>query len=170
MSLLYHLLRANSQAERDSDDEIVNVASPLTSPSNTRPSSPTLKGAAARKVPKPLHLNHSHRDPLRALPTDLSQRIFSRLTLGDLAKCSLVSKKWNRSQTINYGQSPLPLTHARTPAHTSPSLVPALPQRKFSRRKLTARQMDETGIQAKLGNHYSPPFSLPQNQPLTQIS
>ncbi|KAF5356124.1 hypothetical protein D9756_004286 [Leucocoprinus leucothites] len=104
MSLLYSVLRSTSlPQDRDSDDEIVNVASPITSPSNTRPSSPTLKGAAGRKVPKPLHLStRSRTDPLRALPTDLSQRIFSRLSLSDLARCSRVSKKWNRSQTINY--------------------------------------------------------------------
>lgn len=107
MSLLYNLLRSNShQPGADSDDDLVNVTSPITTPSHTRPPSPTLKGAAARPVPKPLHLNksRSRTDPLRALPTELSQRIFSRLGLSDLAKCSLVSKKWNRSQTINYGQ------------------------------------------------------------------
>lgn len=108
MSLLYNLLRSNSlQTDRDSDDDLVNVASTLTSPSETRPSSPTLKGAAARPIPKPLHLNtRSRTDPLRVLPTELSQRIFARLPLPDLARCALVSKKWNRSQTINYGQSP----------------------------------------------------------------
>ncbi|KXN86139.1 hypothetical protein AN958_10441 [Leucoagaricus sp. SymC.cos] len=103
MSLLYNLLRSNSLPDRDSDDEIVNVASPVTSPSHTRPSSPTLKGAAGRPVPKPLHLNtRSRTDPLRVLPTDITQRIFARLSIGDLAKCSLVSRKWSRSQTINY--------------------------------------------------------------------
>lgn len=105
MSLLYTLLRSSSQHDSD-DDDLINVTSPLTSPANTRPSSPTLKGAAGRPIPKPLHLNkpRSRTDPLRILPTELSQRIFSRLRLSDLAKCSLVSKKWNRSQTINYGQ------------------------------------------------------------------
>lgn len=102
MSLLFTVLRSASQHESD-DDDLINVVSPA----NTRPSSPTLKGAAARPIPKPLLLNksRSRTDPLRVLPTELSQRIFSRLRLSDLAKCSLVSKKWNRSQTINYGQS-----------------------------------------------------------------
>ncbi|KAF7306286.1 Dolichol-phosphate mannosyltransferase subunit 1 [Mycena indigotica] len=34
--------------------------------------------------------------------TQISQRIFGQLPLKDLARCALVSKKWNRSQTINY--------------------------------------------------------------------
>jgi len=103
MSLLYTVLRSTSlQSGADSDDEFVGVASTFTSPSNTRPSSPTLKGAAGRPIPKALHLTRSRSDPLRVLPTELSQRIFSRLPLSDLARCALVSKKWNRSQTINY--------------------------------------------------------------------
>lgn len=44
------------------------------------------------------------RDPLRALPTDVSQRIFSQLSIRDLSRCSRVSKKWNKSQTLNYGE------------------------------------------------------------------
>jgi len=96
MSLLYHLLRANSLALQNSDDDDDDDIVPVASPNNTRPSSPALKGAAARKL-------LSRTDPLRTLPTNLSQCIFARLSLRDLAKCSLVSKKWNRSQTINYG-------------------------------------------------------------------
>lgn len=107
----------------DSDDELVNVVSicllfseflvqiiffqvslPGT-PARTRPSSPTRSGAAARPAPGPLHISSSRRDPLKVLPTELSQRIFARLSLRDLAKCSLVSKKWSRSQTLNYGGS-----------------------------------------------------------------
>jgi hypothetical protein len=42
------------------------------------------------------------RDPLRALPTEINQRIFSGLSMRDLARCSRVSKKWSKSQTINY--------------------------------------------------------------------
>jgi len=41
---------------------------------------------------------------LKALPTELSQRIFSYLSVPELARCALVSWKWNRSQTINYGR------------------------------------------------------------------
>ncbi len=137
MSLLYTVLRSTSlQSNTDSDDEFVNVTSTFTSPSNTRPSSPTLKGAAARPLPKALHLSRSPKDPLRVLPTELSQRIFSRLSLPDLARCALVSKKWNRSQTINYGQSfgTLPDTVARQLITFNPvlSLVPALSEGKFS--------------------------------------
>jgi hypothetical protein len=42
------------------------------------------------------------RDPLRALPTELNQRIFGALALRDLARCARVSRKWARSQTLNY--------------------------------------------------------------------
>jgi len=33
---------------------------------------------------------------------ELRQRIFGLLSVCDLAQCSSVSRKWNRSQTINY--------------------------------------------------------------------
>ena len=71
----------------------------------SRPHSPT-RGAVAR--PSSLHplsaLKGSTRDPLRALPTDVSQRIFALLSVKELARCSRVSKKWNKSQTMNYGE------------------------------------------------------------------
>ncbi|KAF7288716.1 Dolichol-phosphate mannosyltransferase subunit 1 [Mycena chlorophos] len=121
MSLLQDLLRGNAvldakSIERrlnkvaqqnnntnsdESDDELVNVVSVPGTPARTRPPSPTRNGASTRPLPGPLHIS-SRRDPLKALPTEISQRIFSRLPLKDLARCALVSKKWNRSQTINY--------------------------------------------------------------------
>jgi len=45
---------------------------------------------------------NSNTDPLKAFPTDISQRIFARLSIKDLANCSRVSRKWNKSQTLNY--------------------------------------------------------------------
>ncbi|KAJ6614893.1 hypothetical protein B0H10DRAFT_2043056 [Mycena sp. CBHHK59/15] len=104
MSLLQDVLRshvAQGSLSDESDDELVNVVSLPGTPARTRPPSPTRNGAAARPLPGPLHLS-SRRDPLKALPTEISQRIFGRLTLKELARCALVSKKWNRSQTINY--------------------------------------------------------------------
>ncbi|KAJ7139377.1 hypothetical protein C8R44DRAFT_693809 [Mycena epipterygia] len=117
MSLLQDVLRSNvpdskaiekrlnnvaqSTSSDESDDELVNVVSLPGTPARTRPSSPTRNGAAARPLPGPLHLS-SRRDLLKALPTEISQRIFGRLSIKDLAKCALVSKKWSRSQTINY--------------------------------------------------------------------
>ncbi|KAF7319764.1 Dolichol-phosphate mannosyltransferase subunit 1 [Mycena kentingensis (nom. inval.)] len=86
----------------DSDDELVNVVSLPGTPARTRPPSPTRNGAAGRPLPGPLHISSSRRDLLKALPTEISQRIFGLLPVKDLAKCALVSKKWNRSQTINY--------------------------------------------------------------------
>ena len=73
-------------------------------PARTRPSSPT-RGAASRLAIKtPLLLSSSRTDPLKAFPTELSQRIFSKLSIKDLAKCARVSKKWARSQSLNYGE------------------------------------------------------------------
>lgn len=43
------------------------------------------------------------KDPLKKFPTEVSQRIFRDLAVRDLAKCSRVSKKWAKSQTLNYG-------------------------------------------------------------------
>lgn len=45
-------------------------------------------------------------DPLRAFPTQISQRIFRWLDISDLAACSRISRKWNKSQTLNYSMSP----------------------------------------------------------------
>ncbi|KAJ7223192.1 hypothetical protein GGX14DRAFT_657623 [Mycena pura] len=118
MSLLQDVLRSNvldskavvkrlnkvvqqGSLSDESDDELVNVVSLPGTPARTRPPSPTRAGAAARPLPGPLHLS-SRSDLLKALPTEISQRIFRDLSLKDLAKCALVSKKWNRSQTINY--------------------------------------------------------------------
>jgi len=90
----------------DSDDELVGVHSnpgtPARSRPNSRPVSPT-KGASKRPAPGPLHLKKSSQtDPLKAFPTELGQRIFRLLEIRDLAICARVSKKWNRSQTLNY--------------------------------------------------------------------
>ncbi|KAJ7451031.1 hypothetical protein FB451DRAFT_1284466 [Mycena latifolia] len=94
-------LNAQGNSSDESDDELVNVVSLPGTPARTRPPSPTRNGAAARPLPGPLHIS-SRRDLLKALPTEISQRIFGRLSLKNLATCALVSKKWSRSQTINY--------------------------------------------------------------------
>ncbi|KZT08993.1 uncharacterized protein LAESUDRAFT_569002 [Laetiporus sulphureus 93-53] len=102
--------RSTPQNDRDSDDELVGVVSaPGTPASQSRPSSRPASpgpGGASRLPRRAYHTSSTSQgtspDPLRAFPTDLSQRIFSLLTIAQLAKCSRVSKKWNRSQTINY--------------------------------------------------------------------
>ena len=45
-------------------------------------------------------------DPLKAFPTEVSQRIFGCLSIKELAKCARVSRKWSKSQTLNYGAQP----------------------------------------------------------------
>ena len=92
----------------------------LQSRNTSRSTSPTREGrhgAASRRVPGPLHLSSlsqsspsrpsskppkSKTDPVRVLTTDLVQRIFSTLSVRDLAGCSRVCLKWNKSQSLNY--------------------------------------------------------------------
>ncbi|KAJ3788112.1 hypothetical protein GGU11DRAFT_765986 [Lentinula aff. detonsa] len=98
-------LPSQNNTSDDSDDELVNVVSVPGTPSRTRPPSPTRGGAASRPLRRPLHISSSpvpKTDPLKALQTEISQKIFAQLSIKDLAKCALVSKKWHRSQTINY--------------------------------------------------------------------
>lgn len=105
-------------------NQIVQISLPGT-PDRTRPSSP-VRGASSRPLPRPLHLS-SRRDLLKALPTEINQRIFAYLPIRDLARCALVSRKWNRSQTINYGNYLRLLTHDfRLYNSWAISLVPAL--------------------------------------------
>ncbi|KAF9508021.1 hypothetical protein BS47DRAFT_1418298 [Hydnum rufescens UP504] len=92
--------RRNLQKDDSSDDELINVIS--------RSASPTRTGATTRRPPRMLHLSsldspkRSKTDPLRVLPTDLTQRIFAQLSVKDLAGTSRVSVKWNKSQSLNY--------------------------------------------------------------------
>jgi len=103
------------QNDREEDeDELINVVSlPGTPASRSRPSSrpssrPTSPTRNLARSLRTLQLtangtvSRASTDPLKALPTDLSQKIFSRLSIKDLANCSRVSKKWNRSQSLNY--------------------------------------------------------------------
>ncbi|KAH7926224.1 hypothetical protein BV22DRAFT_1087603 [Leucogyrophana mollusca] len=99
-----------SNAGDDSDDELVNVVSLPGTPArsrapsrpSSRPVSPTRRGFA-RMPPVPFTPTKGPSlDPLKFFPTQVSQRIFRWLEISDLAVCSRVSRKWNKSQTINY--------------------------------------------------------------------
>ena len=115
----------NSHDKDDSDDELVNVVrpsclvviyrisshtqfslpgTPPRSRPSTRPPSPT-RGALARFARGHLSATAAKQlsDPLRAFPTEISQRIFGLLGIRDLARCARVSRKWRKSQTLNYG-------------------------------------------------------------------
>ncbi|KAF9229836.1 hypothetical protein BS17DRAFT_43277 [Gyrodon lividus] len=101
---------SNRQSDEDSDDELIYVVSTPGTPTrsrgpsrpSSRPVSPTrrtnlrnLPGSASAS--KPLIS-----DPFKLFPTQVSQRIFRWLSISDLASCSRVSRKWNKSQTLNY--------------------------------------------------------------------
>lgn len=42
---------------------------------------------------------------LRVLPTHLAVRVFLQLDVKSLARCNRVCKRWNKSSTLNYGES-----------------------------------------------------------------
>ncbi|KAJ7924318.1 hypothetical protein B0H13DRAFT_2229954 [Mycena leptocephala] len=93
---------AQGSSSDESDDELVNVVS-LTA-RHPRPHTPPVAYAQRRRCPPhPRALTHliAPRSP-QGPADEISQRIFAKLSLKDLAKCALVSKKWSRSQTINY--------------------------------------------------------------------
>ncbi|PSR83649.1 hypothetical protein PHLCEN_2v5656 [Hermanssonia centrifuga] len=100
---------SSQQIETDSDDELVNVVSIPGTPARSRPASRPASRAAspsrgAKKTLRGTALLSSHpsTDPLKAFPTEISQRIFGHFSISELAKCARVSRKWSRSQTINY--------------------------------------------------------------------
>jgi len=105
-------MHINGDDQDDSEDELVNVVSLPGTPARSRPSSrPSSRATSpSRATQRPLrgglHLSalssRSQKDPLRVFPTDVSQRIFSQLSIKELAKCARVSRRWSKSQTINY--------------------------------------------------------------------
>ncbi|EIN12347.1 hypothetical protein PUNSTDRAFT_49601 [Punctularia strigosozonata HHB-11173 SS5] len=105
MSLLQGVLRSNveDRAHDSDDDEWVNVqTAPGTPRTGSRAPSRAQSPTRASQLPTSPRLAPRSSDPLRAFPTEISQRIFGRLNIGDLARCSRVCKRWNKSQTLNY--------------------------------------------------------------------
>ncbi|KAG2160258.1 uncharacterized protein EDB93DRAFT_50555 [Suillus bovinus] len=100
-----------SQPEDDSDDELVGVFSLPGTPArsrgpsrpSSRPVSPTRWGLTRSASALPSKGLSS--DPLKAFPTQVSQNIFQWLGISELANCARVSRKWNKSQTLNYSNS-----------------------------------------------------------------
>ncbi|KAI9510680.1 hypothetical protein F5148DRAFT_1177102 [Russula earlei] len=88
-------------------DELVNVFSlpgtPTRSRPSTRPPSPS-RGGTGRPARGPFFTTSTKQstDPLRVFPTEISQQIFTLLGIRDLARCACVSRRWRKSQTLNY--------------------------------------------------------------------
>ncbi|EMD41520.1 hypothetical protein CERSUDRAFT_110071 [Gelatoporia subvermispora B] len=116
---LDHKLLSPSSAQKtngraspnDSDDDLVNVVSIAGTPAHSRPSSrpssrPHSPGPRSPRLRPQGHSAAQSKalpsDPLKAFPTEISQRIFALLSDRDLARCARVSRKWARSQTLNY--------------------------------------------------------------------
>ncbi|OJA16783.1 hypothetical protein AZE42_03312 [Rhizopogon vesiculosus] len=104
-----------SQAENDSDDELIGVFSLPGTPARSRaPSRPSSRPSSRPVSPSrrgPTRLGNEmpskglSNNPLKAFPTQVSQRIFRWLEISELATCARVSRKWNKSQTLNYSKS-----------------------------------------------------------------
>ncbi|KIK91832.1 hypothetical protein PAXRUDRAFT_34778 [Paxillus rubicundulus Ve08.2h10] len=98
------------QSDEESDDELIYVVSTPGTPARSRaPSRPSSRPVSPtprtnlRNIPGSASASKFlFSDPLKALPTQISQRIFGWLPTSDLASCSRVSRKWNKSQTLNY--------------------------------------------------------------------
>ncbi|KAI5478299.1 F-box domain, cyclin-like domain containing protein [Pseudohyphozyma bogoriensis] len=114
----------------DSEDELIEVRTPIatpalsvaSTPSASRSASPTRapgspggggrngrsrSGAGKPRRDKTKELakaaaNAATMDPLAKFPGEVNVRIFGLLGVDDLLTCGLVSKKWRRSQTINW--------------------------------------------------------------------
>ncbi|EKM60581.1 uncharacterized protein PHACADRAFT_246595 [Phanerochaete carnosa HHB-10118-sp] len=122
MSLLQDVLRtqtldhldktlASTHIDEQSEDELVDVVSlpgtPSRSRAGSRPSSrPASRATSPRRAVRSLLQMTSPGRPssdiLKAFPTEISQRIFNMLSIRDLSRCARVSRKWSKSQTLNY--------------------------------------------------------------------
>jgi len=138
----------------DSDEELINVVSIPGTPAYSRPASrsgsPAFgKSSGLSRVVK----TKSRTDPLRAFPTELTQRLFSLLGIKDLANCSRVSKKWNTSQSINY----VWFRHYRKENFNDISLPPGKWTKKESKQNWRVMYMQSipNREQAAMGSGYS---------------
>ena len=107
-----------SEDDDSDDDQLVDVRSaPATTPGTpanlSRPPSPPASAAPSSRsklsAPPPTSSASGRRstkksklDPLRAFSPEVNQRIFLQLPQNTLVSCSLVSKRWRRSATLNF--------------------------------------------------------------------
>jgi len=85
----------------EDEDQIVGVKTPATPRAQSRASSRSTSPTRANKR-RELKEKEKGLDPLRRLPGELSQKIFGSLDIHSLLNCGRVSKRWRKSQTINW--------------------------------------------------------------------
>lgn len=139
VSVLHHSHSARSLRLRKTSTPGTPSRSRAPSRPSSRPVSPTRR-ATPRNAPSATPASKSlSSDPLKAFPTQISQRVFRWLSILDLASCSRVSRKWNKSQTLNYS------VWCRVfvlRVLTLTSMVSTLSKRAFSGRELAPGQVD----------------------------
>lgn len=89
---LFHKAKIHSDVpSEDGDDEVVSVytGSGISTPNRRRDRSEERRGP--------------ERDPMKMFTHDISTNIFRRLSQQDLKQCHRVSRRWRKSQVINYG-------------------------------------------------------------------
>ncbi|TFK47920.1 hypothetical protein OE88DRAFT_1720370 [Heliocybe sulcata] len=100
------LAQTDNDNHDSDDDKFCSMQSAMSGPgtpvTGSRPSSRPQSPAPGARSRLSIGKQKPSTDPLRAFPTDVSQRIFGHLSIRDLARCSRVSRKWNKSQTLNY--------------------------------------------------------------------
>ncbi|KAG1725585.1 uncharacterized protein EDB91DRAFT_1239803 [Suillus paluster] len=151
-----------SQAENDSDDELVGVFSLPGTPArsrapsrpSSRPVSPTRRGPV--RLGSGLTSKGLSNDPLKAFPTQVSQNIFRWLEISELATCARVSRKWNKSQTLNY----IWFQHYRKENFHDDSLPPG----KWTRRESKQNWREGSGRTSPSLSGYQTPKELKEEQ------
>ena len=91
---LFHKAKIHSNGgSEDGDDDVVSVytGSGISTPNRRRD-----RSEEREKGPE--------RDPMKVFTHDICTNIFRRLSQQDLKQCHRVSRRWRKSQVINYSE------------------------------------------------------------------
>ncbi|KAF8130392.1 hypothetical protein EV363DRAFT_1219385, partial [Boletus edulis] len=156
-------IASTRRSDEDSDEELIDVKSTPGTPARSRaPSRPSSRPVSPTRRANPRNASSANlapkslsSDPLKVLPTQISQHIFRWLSISDLASCSRVSPKWNKSQTLNY----IWFQHYRKEFFHDESL----PSGKWTRRE--SKQNWRTTFLSTSTNKSTPPSPLERSSP-----